>query len=343
MVERAAPTRVEKDHEMTTLSEGYSLRFATWADLDAAVELTNARSIADIGEGDMTVARMRMFWNEPERNIEMDNWFISGPDGRLVAYADYSEYEPFVENGFEYAVLPDHSGIGLEQAIYEVAEDRARRSILKAPAGAEITLETRIWSSNVADRTLLIERGFEQSRIWNRMLIEMSELPSEPSWPEGFSVRNLRPDEVQTVHDAWEDAQRDEYGFSSLTPDEFRQYFIEEEEDFDPTLWFLAIDDSSGEIAGYTLCRWERPGEPETGHIRYVAVRRPYRRRGIGRALLLHTFREFYRRGKRKVGLAVDSTSLTGADRLYERAGMHASHQALVFVKVMRDAETETP
>ena len=325
---------------MTTLPDGYSLRFATMDDLESAVDLTNRRSMAEIGEGDMTVARMRMFWNEPERNLATDNWFITGPDGQHVAYADYSEYEPFDESGFEYAVLPEHSGIGLEQAIYAVAEDRAQRSIHKAPPDATVTLETRIWASNHADRVLLIERGYQQSRVWNRMLIEMSELPAQPDWPDGISVRTLLPGEIETVHAAWEDAQRDEYGFSSLTPAEFRQYFVEEEEAFDPTLWFLAIDDASGVIAGYTLCRWERPGEPATGHIRYVAVRRAYRRRGIGQALLLHTFREFYRRGKRKVGLAVDSTSPTGADRLYERAGMHASHQALVFAKVLHEPAT---
>ena len=44
---------------------------------------------------------------------------------------------------------------------------------------------------------------------------------------------------------------------------------------------------------------------------------------GLGLALLHHTFREFYKRGKERVGLGVDATSLTGATRLYERAGMH--------------------
>ena len=50
---------------------------------------------------------------------------------------------------------------------------------------------------------------------------------------------------------------------------------------------------------------------------------RPWRKRGIGLALLRHSFNEFYRRGRRKVGLGVDAQSLTGALRLYEGAGMH--------------------
>lgn len=321
---------------MPTLPDGYSLRPATMNDLDVAVEITNAHSLATIGEGDMTVARMRMFWNEPERNLATDNWFIAAPDSQPVAYADFSAYDQYQTCEFEYAILPDHSGFGLEQAIYDVAEARARRAIPYAPDGTPVTLKTGTWSTNHIDSALLIERGYTLKRIWNRMLIDMREPPPEPAWPTGINVRTLQPGEIDLVHQAWEDAQQDEYGFSSLSPAEFSRYFIEEEESFDPTLWFLAIDDSTGVIAGYTLCRWERPGEPASGHIRYVAVRRQYRRRGLGHALLLHTFREFYQRGKRRVGLAVDSSSLTGADRLYERAGMHASHQMLIFSKVLR-------
>jgi len=326
---------------MIALPDGYSLRFATMDDLEAAVDLTNIRSMADIGEGDITVARMRGWWLEPERNLATDNWLISAPDGQLAAYADYSEYDPYEENGFDYAVHPNHVGIGLEQVIYQTAERRSQQSIPKASPDARVTLQTRVWASNHVDQTLLTECGYEQVRVWNRMLIEMHHLPPEPIWPSAISVRTLLPGEVDAVHDAWEDAQRDEFGFTSLTREEFQTWFVDEEEHFDPTLWFLAINDENGEIAGYTLCRWERPGEPATGHIRYVAVRRPYRRRGIAHALLLHTFREFHHRGKRKVGLAVDSTSLTGADRLYERAGMRATHQMLVFEKVLRARASE--
>ena len=62
------------------------------------------------------------------------------------------------------------------------------------------------------------------------------------------------------------------------------------------------------------------------GWVATLGVPRPWRKRGIGLALLRHSFNEFYRRGKRKVGLGVDAQSLTGALRLYESAGMHV-HQ----------------
>ena len=62
-----------------------------------------------------------------------------------------------------------------------------------------------------------------------------------------------------------------------------------------------------------------------------------WRKRGLGLALLLHTFNEFYQRGDRTVGLGVDAQSLTGATRLYEKAGMHVTRQYDTYEKVIRD------
>ena len=74
----------------------------------------------------------------------------------------------------------------------------------------------------------------------------------------------------------------------------------------------------------------------DIGWVDTLAVLRPWRRKGLGMALLLHSFGEFYRRGRRKVGLGVDSQNLTGAARLYERAGMHVARQYISYQKELR-------
>jgi mycothiol synthase len=68
-------------------------------------------------------------------------------------------------------------------------------------------------------------------------------------------------------------------------------------------------------------------------------VRRPWRGRGLGEALLRHSFVEFHRRGRRAVALGVDADSLTGATRLYERAGMHVDQVHELYTKVVREGE----
>jgi mycothiol synthase len=69
------------------------------------------------------------------------------------------------------------------------------------------------------------------------------------------------------------------------------------------------------------------------GWIASLGVRKPWRKRGLGLAILLRTFHEFYARGERSVGLGVDSENQTGATRLYERAGMHVVAEDVVWEK----------
>jgi ribosomal protein S18 acetylase RimI-like enzyme len=90
------------------------------------------------------------------------------------------------------------------------------------------------------------------------------------------------------------------------------------------------------EVAGISLCLPSSAEDPELGWVDSLAVRKPWRKRGIGLALLQHSFAEYYRRGKRKVGLGVDAENLTGALRLYERAGMHVQRIFDQFEKELR-------
>ncbi len=72
------------------------------------------------------------------------------------------------------------------------------------------------------------------------------------------------------------------------------------------------------------------------GWVRTLAVRRNWRRKGVGLLLLQTVFRKFFHIGMNKVGLSVDAENLTGATRLYEKAGMHVAHQYILFEKVIR-------
>ena len=162
--------------------------------------------------------------------------------------------------------------------------------------------------------------------------------PPAPVWPEGISLRTYDPEtDLEAVYRVDVEAFRDHFGFIEAPFEEgLRRFkhFMTGHKDFDPSLWFLAMD--GDEIAGICLCRHQAFDNPDVGYINILGVRSPWRKRGIGLALLHHAFDEFYRRGKRKAGLHVDAENLTGALRLYENAGMHV-HQAFnVFEKEIR-------
>jgi mycothiol synthase len=85
---------------------------------------------------------------------------------------------------------------------------------------------------------------------------------------------------------------------------------------------------SGDELAGFAVCR-EDANDPAAGHVWLLGVRRPWRRQGLGHALLLQSFQAFRQRGWTRGTLGVDASSPTGATRLYERAGMRVYRDTL--------------
>ncbi len=161
------------------------------------------------------------------------------------------------------------------------------------------------------------------------MAIDLAgELP-EPRLPDGLEVRTFAPGQERAVFDAVDEAFRDSWDHVPGVFEQWRHWALEHEA-FDPELWWLAYD--GGEIAGACLCR-PYESEPDMGWVASLAVRRPWRRRGLARALLLRSFHEFRRRGFARVGLGVDADSLTGANRLYESAGMQPIRRVDMYEK----------
>ncbi len=115
---------------------------------------------------------------------------------------------------------------------------------------------------------------------------------------------------------------------------ELYRYRMANDPNFDPTLLFLAVE--GDEVAGVCFSIPKERTDASTGYIEVLGVRRSWRRRGLALALLHHAFGVFYRRGVRKVALRVDSESLTGATRLYEKAGMHPDEIGHAYEKELR-------
>ena len=84
-----------------------------------------------------------------------------------------------------------------------------------------------------------------------------------------------------------------------------------------------------------TVCLPERMG---AGWVSRLFTAREWRGRGIGAALLADAFGRFWSIGRRRVGLGVDAQSDTGAQRLYERAGMHVHFGAVIFERALEPA-----
>jgi len=318
--------------------KGLTGRPAAVDDLEAAVALFNAYSIELIGVGQRDVGEVRTRWGTPGFNLETDTQVVLTPEGQIVGYIEMWDSEPHVRIWSWGCVHPDYRGRGIGTYLLRWTEARARQVIPKAPPGARVALLHRALHEDKAAQELLAREGFKLVRHFWHMVTEMDEPPPPPEWPEGITVRTYVPgQDDRAMIAALRDAFKDHWGHVEVPFEEDLKrwrHWVESDETFDPTLCFLAMDKC--EIAGVALCWPKSTEDPDMGWVGMFGVRRPWRRRGLGLALLRHSFGEFYRRGKRKVGLSVDAESLTGATRLYEKAGMRVARQYHLYEKELR-------
>jgi mycothiol synthase len=186
-------------------------------------------------------------------------------------------------------------------------------------------------SASATDATLpdaLRARGFRLVRHFLTMEIELADEPPEPRYPDGIAVRTFRPGDERAVYEVDMEAFADHWDHFQVSFEDWREHFVGAPQ-FDPELWFLAED--GPELAGISLCAPER--RADTGHVAVLAVRRPWRGRGLATALLLQSLRTLRSRGRRKADLMVDAENLTGAVRLYERVGMRVAKRSETYEK----------
>jgi mycothiol synthase len=172
--------------------------------------------------------------------------------------------------------------------------------------------------------------GYQPLRYHWRMEIVLNEPPAEPRFPEGIELRPfVKGEHDVAVWQAQNEAFRDHWGSHDVSLEDWRRSRFGDPE-FDPTLWAIAWDGQ--QVAGFSLNRY-RMG---IGWIRTLGVRRAWRQRGLGEAILLHSFGEFYKRGKTTIGLGVDAQNPTGATRLYQKVGMVAASEFVTYEKELR-------
>jgi ribosomal protein S18 acetylase RimI-like enzyme len=161
------------------------------------------------------------------------------------------------------------------------------------------------------------------------MSMPLEERPPPPAWPNGVRVRTFDQErDTRAVYALVQDAFGDNERHTAESFEEWQAFMIDREA-FEPGLWFIA--ESKGEIVGCVLC----PNYEDEGWVRQLAVAREWRRRGLGTALLRQAMSELSRRGRREIGLVVDSGNRTGAKEMYERAGMTVAREHVRYEKTL--------
>jgi mycothiol synthase len=295
--------------------DGFSVRAATLADVEAAAAIVRAEEHALRGESEFAEADLVDFWRAS--NLGDASWVVER-DRAPIGFA--ACIERAAASMYWITVHPEASGRGLSSWLLTRAEERAL-------AASSRSVRLGALAENAAAQRLFAARGYREARHYFTMRVDLDHELEQPAWPDGIAVTTFRPEDARAVHAALNEAFAEEWGWHALPFDEWCEHRLEAPHT-DVSLWFIAWD--ADEIAGVARCEDNRDGG---GWIGAIGVRKPWRGRGVGRALLLHAFGEFRRRGDPHVGLGVDAENPTGATRLYESVGMRVTKGGLIFEK----------
>lgn len=230
--------------------------------------------------------------------------------GWLAPYGDHGVFSGIVAQGAH--------GRGLGTALVARGEDAARSRGLGR-------VQTWALARDAPAAALFDACGYRDVRRFYDMVIELSTEPRVPELAAPLVLDGFREEDARAFHAAMLESFRDHWDWHGAPFDEWWELRGRD----DRSLWFVVRDgDELAAIARNAL-------RDSGGYVGLLGVRRPWRGRGLAKALLLHTFAEFWRRGLRRVSLGVDAESPTGATKLYESVGMRVELESAVYEKAL--------
>ena len=277
------------------LPEGLTRRPLTRADAGVVAALLDDDEVFRGARPRLEAQDVLDWWLRTD--LEHDSWLLESTERPVAVGWFEGQGETAFGSG---CVHPAAKGRGLGPLLVDLAEDRARTTRCR-------TMRQFTPASDEAARLLFEARGYRDVRHFFEMTIDLGDEIPEPELPPGLEVGTFRTEDARAWHAAAGEAFADEWGFTSTPFDEWWQ-MRSTAEGFDPTLWFLVRD--GDELAAFARCEAGRRGG---GFVAMLGVRKPWRRRGLGLALLRHSFREFRRRDLTRASLGVDTQNPTGA------------------------------
>ncbi len=337
-------------HELCEI-RGWTFRSATWQDVDAIVDLHNESFRALIGTNETTRQQVESWFEWPGTDLNRDTRLVFEHENKAIAWAAmYDPEPPYVSDFYDVVIHPDFWAEDLLwDALLVWCEGRALSCVEMAEQGVRVCAHARGNATDTHRHSAFTRAGFHVTRSNTLMRIGLDAPIEEPSWPDGIRLRafDLERDFVRFAA-AHQEAFRDHWGHVeqplAAHTEELRREFASWEESFQADLWFLAMDGDA--LAGATGIYPHLGGDYTRGYTYHVFVRRPWRGKGLAKALLRHSFRVLQERGYGTCELHVDSENFTGANQLYESVGMCAVRISNLYERELRfgrDSVTRAP
>jgi GNAT superfamily N-acetyltransferase len=260
-------------------------------------------------------------------------------DGDLIGYGRVFWFEE--ENGprlygFTGPLVPAWRRKGIGREMLRWMENRLRLIASGHPTEQPKFFQVYTTQYEVGLAAMLEREGYQPVRYgWDMLRPTLDDLPDFPL-PAGLEVRPVLPEHYRAIWDAATEAFRDHWGFVQPSEAEYQAWLVDKTV-FQPHLWQIAWDVETNQVAGQVRTfidqaqneRYHR----KRGYTEFISVRRPWRRRGLARALIARSLAVQKQHGMTESALSVDSENWSGATRVYEDCGFRVVKHNTVYRK----------
>lgn len=305
-------------------------------DYRAMNAVANAIRAAEGANFSTTDEQFQMFYenlpgSDPARDVA-----IAEMDGQIVGYGRAAWHEE-PDGPRIYQVIPfvgqSVAGPAVFTLMLEAIEARLRTIAAAHPPG-EKQFETEC-GDLAPDRDALVRsRGYQPVRYFYSMVRpSLDDLPDAPL-PAGLEIRDVKPEHLAAIWAADQEAFRDHWGYAPATDSDY-QHFLTDPVTSDSTLWRVAWDGDqvAGQVRSFINAEENERLGHQRGYVEFITVRRPWRRRGLARALIAGSFPLLRARGMQEGALSVDTENTSGALRVYEACGFRPVSRSTTYRK----------
>lgn len=317
------------------------LTFRRWrdeADFEAMARVSNTSWDTDLVDLHLAADDLKRDFEHPVHFDAAKDLVIAEIDGEIVGYSkvswkqklnDLIVYCPFV------VLLPEHRGHGIRKALLRHCEMRAGEVSATHPLHARKMLEAWAATDPNSWRSLLEKGGYASSWYVLEMVRDGLDKIPEFKLPDGVEVRPVRPQDVRKIWDGAKEALRDENSYFEENWDDLAFENLFSDPLFTPELWQIAWD--GDEVVGGVhniIDRTENEGlGRKWGHTEQIFVRRPWRNKGIAKALIARSLKVIRDNGMDAATLDVDAENPSRALHLYESLGYRRVRQFTFYRK----------
>jgi mycothiol synthase len=330
-------------HENILLSEapaipGLTFRgFAGESDFPKMLAVIEASKHADKVERTDSLDDVRRNYSHLTRCDPQTDMLFAEMDGEVIGY-NRVWWDRQEDGVYTYGVVgflcPDWRRKRIGSAMLKHAEARLRQIAATHEPGPRF-FQTGANDSELGLQALLESQGYQPARYFVEMTRDINEpLPDAPM-PPGLEVRPADESMLRQVYEAHMDAFRDHWGFTEETFEEFSHW--KEDPDFNPSLWKIGWD--GNQIAGMVLNFIDEAENAEynrkRGYTEGISTRRPWRKIGLARSLLVQSIAMFREMGMAETALGVDTENPSGALKLYQSVGYKEIKRSMTYRKAM--------